>query len=67
MDSIAKRPRTRLSPLKRKQQLMEIALEVFARRGIGVVVTRILQRSLKFLLRRYLTTSLLVKIWWMKF
>ncbi|MEF1339702.1 LuxR/HapR/OpaR family quorum-sensing transcriptional regulator, partial [Vibrio rotiferianus] len=35
MDSIAKRPRTRLSPLKRKQQLMEIALEVFARRGIG--------------------------------
>ena len=35
MDSIAKRPRTRLSPLKRKLQLMEIALEVFARRGIG--------------------------------
>ena len=35
MDSIAKKPRTRLSPLKRKQQLMEIALEVFARRGIG--------------------------------
>lgn len=35
MDSIAKRPRTRLSPQKRKQQLMEIALEVFARRGIG--------------------------------
>ena len=35
MDSIAKRPRTRLSPIKRKQQLMEIALEVFARRGIG--------------------------------
>ncbi len=35
MDSIAKRARTRLSPLKRKQQLMEIALEVFARRGIG--------------------------------
>lgn len=35
MDSITKRPRTRLSPLKRKQQLMEIALEVFARRGIG--------------------------------
>ncbi len=33
--SIAKRPRTRLSPIKRKQQLMEIALEVFARRGIG--------------------------------
>ena len=37
MDSIAKRPRTRLSPQKRKQQLMEIALEVFARRGIGQV------------------------------
>lgn len=35
MDSIAKRPRTRLSPQKRKQQLMEISLEVFARRGIG--------------------------------
>ncbi len=35
MDSIAKRPRTRLSPQKRKQQLMEIALEVFAKRGIG--------------------------------
>ncbi|NLS12785.1 TetR/AcrR family transcriptional regulator [Vibrio sp. SM6] len=35
MDSIAKRPRTRLSPQKRKQQLMEIALEVFATRGIG--------------------------------
>ncbi|WP_070962290.1 LuxR/HapR/OpaR family quorum-sensing transcriptional regulator [Vibrio sonorensis] len=35
MDTIAKRPRTRLSPQKRKQQLMEISLEVFARRGIG--------------------------------
>ncbi|MGF1741113.1 TetR/AcrR family transcriptional regulator [Vibrio profundum] len=35
MDSIIKRPRTRLSPQKRKLQLMEIALEVFARRGIG--------------------------------
>ncbi|UPQ87610.1 LuxR/HapR/OpaR family quorum-sensing transcriptional regulator [Vibrio sinaloensis] len=35
MDSIAKRPRTRLSPQKRKQQLMDISLEVFARRGIG--------------------------------
>ncbi|MGY5767498.1 LuxR/HapR/OpaR family quorum-sensing transcriptional regulator [Vibrio cincinnatiensis] len=33
--SIEKRPRTRLSPQKRKQQLMEIALEVFAKRGIG--------------------------------
>ncbi len=35
MDSIEKRPRTRLSPQKRKLQLMEIALEVFAKRGIG--------------------------------
>ncbi|MCY9870298.1 LuxR/HapR/OpaR family quorum-sensing transcriptional regulator [Vibrio barjaei] len=35
MDSIVKRPRTRLSPQKRKLQLMEIALEVFAKRGIG--------------------------------
>ncbi|MCG3729969.1 LuxR/HapR/OpaR family quorum-sensing transcriptional regulator [Vibrio cincinnatiensis] len=33
--SIEKRPRTRLSPQKRKQQLMDIALEVFAKRGIG--------------------------------
>lgn len=32
---IKKRPRTRLSPQKRKLQLMEIALEVFATRGIG--------------------------------
>lgn len=32
---IKKRPRTRLSPQKRKLQLMEIALEVFAKRGIG--------------------------------
>lgn len=35
MDMIKKRPRTRLSPQKRKLQLMDIALEVFARRGIG--------------------------------
>lgn len=35
MDLITKRPRTRLSPQKRKLQLMDIALEVFARRGIG--------------------------------
>lgn len=35
MDMITKRPRTRLSPQKRKLQLMEIALEVFARKGIG--------------------------------
>lgn len=34
-ESIEKQPRTRLSPQKRKQQLMEIALEVFATRGIG--------------------------------
>lgn len=33
--SIEKRPRTRLSPQKRKLQLMEIALDVFATRGIG--------------------------------
>jgi TetR/AcrR family transcriptional regulator, hemagglutinin/protease regulatory protein len=33
--TIEKRPRTRLSPKKRKLQLMEIALEVFAKRGIG--------------------------------
>ncbi len=33
--TIKKRPRTRLSPQKRKLQLMEIALEVFAKRGIG--------------------------------
>ncbi|SJL85357.1 LuxR/HapR/OpaR family quorum-sensing transcriptional regulator [Vibrio palustris] len=33
--SIERRPRTRLSPQKRKHQLMEIALEVFAKRGIG--------------------------------
>lgn len=33
--TIQKRPRTRLSPQKRKLQLMEIALEVFAKRGIG--------------------------------
>lgn len=35
MESIAKRARTRLSPQKRKLQLMEIALDVFSRRGIG--------------------------------
>ncbi|WP_413283777.1 TetR family transcriptional regulator [Vibrio sp. MA40-2] len=35
MDMIKKHPRTRLSPQKRKLQLMDIALEVFARRGIG--------------------------------
>ncbi|WCE29223.1 TetR/AcrR family transcriptional regulator [Vibrio sp. SCSIO 43137] len=35
MDMVTKRPRTRLSPQKRKLQLMDIALEVFARRGIG--------------------------------
>ncbi|EPE37854.1 LuxR/HapR/OpaR family quorum-sensing transcriptional regulator [Candidatus Photodesmus anomalopis] len=36
MDSILKRRiRTRFSPQKRKLQLMEIALEVFAKRGIG--------------------------------
>ncbi|WP_117233700.1 LuxR/HapR/OpaR family quorum-sensing transcriptional regulator [Vibrio maerlii] len=35
MDQFVKRPRTRLSPQKRKLQLMEISLDVFARRGIG--------------------------------
>ncbi|KEY91579.1 transcriptional regulator [Candidatus Photodesmus blepharus] len=35
MDLTVKRPRTRLSPQKRKLQLMEIALKVFAKRGIG--------------------------------
>lgn len=30
-----KRPRTRLSPQKRKEQLHDIAIEVFAKRGIG--------------------------------
>ncbi|USD64845.1 TetR/AcrR family transcriptional regulator [Vibrio sp. SCSIO 43136] len=35
MDTVKKRPRTRLSPQKRKEQLLDIAIEVFARRGIG--------------------------------
>ncbi len=35
MKTTKKPTRTRLSPQKRKQQLMDIALEVFARRGIG--------------------------------
>lgn len=35
MDMIIHRPRTRLSPEKRKQQLLEIGIDVFARRGIG--------------------------------
>lgn len=35
MDMVTKRPRTRLSPQKRKEQLHDIAIEVFARRGIG--------------------------------
>ena len=35
MDTIAKRTRTRLSPEKRKEQLLNFALDVFARRGIG--------------------------------
>ena len=35
MDTVKKRPRTRLSPQKRKEQLHDIAIEVFARRGIG--------------------------------
>ncbi|WP_417880244.1 TetR family transcriptional regulator [Vibrio sp.] len=35
MDMITKHPRTRLNPEKRKLQLLEIGIEVFARRGIG--------------------------------
>ncbi len=35
METISRRPRTRLSPEKRKLQLLEIATEVFAKRGIG--------------------------------
>ncbi|WP_064601921.1 TetR/AcrR family transcriptional regulator [Photobacterium sp. J15] len=35
MDTIVKKTRTRLSPEKRKQQLLDYALDVFARRGIG--------------------------------
>lgn len=35
MDMITKRPRTRLNPEKRKLQLLDIGIEVFARRGIG--------------------------------
>ncbi|UTV28110.1 TetR/AcrR family transcriptional regulator [Photobacterium atrarenae] len=35
MDTIVKKTRTRLSPEKRKQQLLDFSLEVFARRGIG--------------------------------
>nr|UDM84365.1 LitR family transcriptional regulator [Expression vector p15Tc-litR] len=35
METIQKRPRTRLSPEKRKEQLLDIAIEVFSQRGIG--------------------------------
>lgn len=35
MDTIVKKVRTRLSPEKRRQQLLDFSLEVFARRGIG--------------------------------
>lgn len=35
MDTITKKTRTRLSPEKRRQQLLDYSLEVFARRGIG--------------------------------
>ncbi len=62
MDSIAKRPRTRLSPLKRKQQLMEIALEVFARVALAAVVTQTSLKLRKFLWRPSSTTSQLAKI-----
>lgn len=35
MDTITKKTRTRLSPEKRKQQLLDYSIEVFSRRGIG--------------------------------
>ncbi|WP_413111079.1 TetR/AcrR family transcriptional regulator [Thaumasiovibrio sp. DFM-14] len=35
METITKKTRTRLSPEKRKHQLLDFALDVFARRGIG--------------------------------
>ncbi|OBU26258.1 TetR/AcrR family transcriptional regulator [Photobacterium aquimaris] len=35
MDTITKKPRTRLSPEKRKQQLLDYSIEVFSWRGIG--------------------------------
>lgn len=61
--SIEKRPRTRLSPQKRKLQLMEIALEVFAKRGIGrgghADIAEIAQVSVATVS----TTSQLVKTW----
>lgn len=66
--SIEKRPRTRLSPQKRKLQLMEIALEVFAKRGIGRgghadIAEQILPRLRKSPLQPCSTTSQLVKTW----
>lgn len=63
--SIEKGPRTRLSPQKRKLQLMEIALEVFAKRGIGRGghATQILPRLRKSPLQQCSTTSQLVKTW----
>lgn len=64
--SIEKRPRTRLSPQKRKLQLMEIALEVFAKRGIGRgghADMQILPRLRKSPLQQCSTTSQLVKTW----
>ncbi len=63
--SIEKRPRTRLSPQKRKLQLMEIALEVFAKRGIGrgghADIAEIAQVSVAT--EQCSTTSQLVKTW----
>ncbi len=35
MDTITRKTRTRLSPERRKQQLLDFALHVFAKRGIG--------------------------------
>lgn len=58
--SIEKRPRTRLSPQKRKLQLMEIALEVFAKRGIGRGGHADIAESP---LQQCSTTSQLVKTW----
>lgn len=61
--SIEKRPRTRLSPQKRKLQLMEIALEVFAKRGIGRGGHADIAEIAKSPLQQCSTTSQLVKTW----
>lgn len=61
--SIEKRPRTRLSPQKRKLQLMEIALEVFAKRGIGRGGHADIAEIAQSPLQQCSTTSQLVKTW----